>query len=65
MKAATPDQVEHQHFCLPRPGEVEPRMESYTSPRFGADGVTVVGYAQVDRCIECGNRTVDGQIVRD
>ena len=65
MKVATPDKVEHAHYCLPRPGATEPRMESYTSPRFGPDGVTVVGYARIDRCQECGNRTVDGVLVRD
>ena len=50
---------------MPRPGEVEARMESYTSPRFGQDGVSVVGHAVVNRCMECGNRTVDGRLVRD
>lgn len=65
MKTATPDKVEHAHYCLPRPGAVEPRMESYSLPRYDADGVKVVGYAHVDRCLECGNRVIDGVLVRD
>lgn len=62
---ATPDMLEHQPYCLPRPGESVRRMESYAVPRYGSDGIAVIGSALVVRCVECGNRTVDGHLVRD
>jgi len=56
--------IQHEKFCLPRPGEAEPRTETYTADRYSEDdGITVVGLATVSRCIECGARTVDGQPV--
>jgi len=61
----TPEMVEHAEYCLPRPGATEPRMEGYSATRYGANGITVAGSSVVHRCIECGNRTVDGRLVRD
>ncbi len=52
--------IEHEKFCLPRPGADEPRIESFTVPRTAQDGVTHVGYARVTRCIECGSQSVEG-----
>jgi len=52
--------VEHEPFCLPRPGELEPRMESYRLPRYADNGATVVGHAVIQRCVECGAQTVRG-----
>ena len=54
------DNIEHARFCLSRPGESERRIETYTANRTGPDGVLVVGQATVVRCIECGERTIDG-----
>jgi hypothetical protein len=50
----------HDDFCLPRPGEDEPRIETYPVPRYGEDGKPQVGAVLVRRCVECGNATYDG-----
>ncbi|MGI9157700.1 MAG: hypothetical protein ACR2FG_13890 [Marmoricola sp.] len=55
--------LQHERFCMPRPGEREVRLETYSQTRYGQDGVTAVGAARVSRCIECGAMTVDGQPV--
>ncbi len=52
--------VMHEPFCLPRPGEEEPRMEGYRLPRYADDGTTVVGHATIQRCIECAAQVVIG-----
>ncbi len=52
--------IEHERFCLPRPGEDEPRIETFTVARTAPDGVTHIGYARVTRCIECAEQTVEG-----
>ncbi len=52
--------IDHEKFCLPRPGADEPRVESFTVPRTGPDGVTRIGQARVTRCIECGSQSVEG-----
>ena len=49
--------IEHQRYCLPRPGEQEPRTETFTAERYGPDG-TVTSRPTVERCIECGAQTV-------
>lgn len=54
------DNLFHERFCLPRPGETAPRIETYTAERTGSDGVTVLSRPLVTRCIECGAETVDG-----
>lgn len=59
-----PKVVEHADFCLPRPGEDEVRMESYTLDRTGPDGVTVVGTSFCQRCIECGAQVIDDRQVK-
>ncbi len=46
--------LEHEPFCLPRPGNAEPRTERYTLNRTALDGVTVTGRTVVHRCQECG-----------
>lgn len=51
--------VDHEPFCTSRPGQLEPRMESYRLPRYSDDG-KVTGQASIDRCIECGAQTVQG-----
>ncbi len=43
--------IDHEKFCLPRPGETEPRTERYTAVRYGPDGTTVVSRPVVHRCI--------------
>lgn len=45
--------LEHEEFCLPQPGESEPRTERYTQNREGRNG-EVLARVLVDRCIECG-----------
>ncbi len=47
----------HERYCLARPGESEVRLESYSATKYGEDGVTAVGAARIDRCIECGAMT--------
>ena len=53
----TKAKVRHEEFCLPRPGESEPRIESY--PHLADDPKT--GRSQpthdVTRCLECGAAT--------
>ncbi len=54
--------VHHETFCLPQASRgdgpaTEPRIESYSAPRYGADGVTVVSMVRVARCLECGAAT--------
>jgi len=46
--------IRHEEFCLPRPGEDEPRLETY--PYLADDLATgrARPVAQVTRCIECG-----------
>lgn len=52
--------IKHEEFCLPRPGEPEPRIETFPAERYAADGVTVVSRPRVTRCCECGAQVVDG-----
>lgn len=54
------DTIRHADFCLPRPGETEPRIETFRADRTGEDGLTVVARPVVSRCLECGEQTVDG-----
>lgn len=51
------DKVRHEEFCLPRPGEQEPRMETY--PHMGDDPETgrSAPTHDVTRCLECGAAT--------
>lgn len=46
--------VRHEEFCLPRPGETKPRVESYVhmgdDPASGRSAPT----HDVTRCLECG-----------
>ncbi len=60
MNVTNADRIEHERFCLPRPGETEPRVESYAVDRYSADGVTVVSRPTLTRCIECGAQVVEG-----
>ena len=52
--AAVTDKVRHEDFCLPRPGESKPRIESYVhmgdDPASGRSAPT----HDVTRCLECG-----------
>lgn len=45
--------LEHEVFCLPQPGEPEPRIERYTQTRHTQDGTTVAARVLTIRCIEC------------
>lgn len=56
--------VEHEDFCLPRPGELEPRMEAFSVAISDATGATL-GHAHVVRCLECASQTVDGRPSRN
>lgn len=46
--------VRHEDFCMPRPGETKPRIESYVhmgdDPKTGRSAPT----HDVTRCLECG-----------
>jgi hypothetical protein len=56
--AKTTPKVRHEEFCLPRPGETEPRIESYF---FYGDDTARGGRPKpthrITRCIECGAQT--------
>ncbi len=52
--------IEHESYCLPRPGEDEPRIETFRAARTGQDGITVTSRPVVTRCVECGSQTVTG-----
>ncbi len=57
----TPDNnVVHEHYCLPQPDADAPRIERYTLPRYGPDGIVTVSEVEVVRCTECGAATYDG-----
>jgi len=45
--------IRHEEFCLPRPDELEPRIERYTAYRDNASGRSEPALT-VDRCLECG-----------
>lgn len=51
--------LSHADYCLPRPGEDQPRTESYRLPRYSDDG-HATGSTRVDRCLECGAASYDG-----
>lgn len=55
MPATAPEQpkISHEHFCMPRPGESKPRVESFKATSVNRDGVEN-GTVRVHRCIECG-----------
>ena len=61
MSTTTPPSFKHEEFCLPRPGEDGPRMETYRQPKYAADGITQAGTVEVCRCIECGAACYDGR----
>ncbi len=63
MTNTSTDRLQHQRYCLARPGEDQVRLESYNQTRYGEDGVTAIGSARIDRCLECGSMNVDGQPV--
>lgn len=54
VQSKSESKIRHEEFCLPRPGEDGPRVESYSyladDPKSGRSQPT----AQVTRCIECG-----------
>ncbi len=54
--------VEHEPFCLPRPGELEPRVEEFSVGVSDASGAPL-GSRHVVRCQECGSQAVDGRRV--
>lgn len=49
----------HEPWCLPRPGEKEPRIESYRAQKTGPDG-SPAGSVAVRRCQECAVSLYDG-----
>ncbi len=55
----TTSEIQHADFCRPRPGEAEPRTESYLAERTNGAGV-VTSRPRVTRCIECGEQVVHG-----
>jgi len=56
----TTNAVKHEPFCLPRPGETEPRMETFLTTRYDPDGVTVIARLRCTRCQECGAQEIRG-----
>ncbi len=50
--------LDHEIWCLPRPGEAEPRVERYTANREDTDG-HVVARILCTRCLECGKIEYD------
>ncbi len=56
------DNLIHESYCLPRPGETEPRVESYRIEQYDDAGSVVINRPQVTRCIECGAHQVTGAL---
>jgi hypothetical protein len=52
-----PNLQSHEQFCLPRPGETEPRIERYSDVRDKGNGVQVP--VNITRCIECGHQKIE------
>lgn len=54
MAVTTETKIRHEEFCLPRPGQQSPRIESYVhsddDPQTGRSRPT----HDVTRCLECG-----------
>lgn len=55
--------LNHEPYCLPRPGETEPRIDTFRSERTNDTG-HVIARPHVQRCLECAAQTVDGQPVQ-
>lgn len=55
----TTDNLQHEPYCLPQPGETEPRIESYRAERSDDMG-RVISRPRVTRCIECAAQIVEG-----
>jgi len=53
------DKIRHEEFCLPRPGEDGPRVESYSYLEDDLKSGRSRPVAQVTRCIECGATQYD------
>ncbi len=53
------DQIQHATWCIPQPGEAEPRVESYLATREDEYG-RVVSRPRVTRCQECAEQVVIG-----
>lgn len=53
-------ELKHEYFCLPRPGNIEPRIEQYRQTVIAEDGITPVRSVLVTRCIECAAASYDG-----
>lgn len=53
--------LRHEEFCLPRPGEKEPRVEGFTAYEDDAESGKARASAFVTRCIECGAATYNRQ----
>jgi hypothetical protein len=51
---------EHAHYCRPRLGHAEPRIEKDWLPRYATDGKTELARVLRLRCLECGSATYDG-----
>jgi hypothetical protein len=48
------DTLTHEDFCLPRPGETAPRIETYRAEQSGPDTGAVINRPLVTRCVEGG-----------
>lgn len=46
--------ISHEHYCMPRPGQEHPRIESFNATRVDRNGADA-GSVRVTRCIECGS----------
>ncbi len=55
------DTLDHEPFCLPRPGETEPRTESYRADQYDEHG-RLIARPLVERCVECGTHRVTGAL---
>jgi hypothetical protein len=53
--------IRHEEFCLPRPGEKEPRVEGFVAYADDAQTGRSRPAAFVSRCLECGAAVYDPQ----
>lgn len=57
------DTIQHATFCTIQPGETAPRIETFRRERTDHAGV-IIGRPLIQRCMDCGEQTVDGQPVQ-
>ncbi len=58
---STTQNLQHEEWCGPPPGEDEPRTERYRHPLYDDKGLRQIGSVEVHRCLECASTLYDGE----